>query len=52
MQIKERKLVKLKRRYVNLMYQITKSRLAGEDLPNELLKEFAEIERTLKYKPK
>ena len=52
MQNKERELAKLKRRYLNLMYRITKSRLAGDDPPDELLKEFADIARTLKYRPK
>ena len=52
MQNKKRELVKLKRRYLNLMYRITKSRLAGDDPPNELTKEFEDIERTVKYKPK
>jgi hypothetical protein len=52
MQNKKQELAKLKRRYLNLMYRITKSRLAGDDPPNELMKEFADIERTVKYKPK
>jgi len=52
MQNKKQELAKLKRRYVNLMYRITKTRLVGDDPPNEVMKEFADIERIVKYKPK
>ena len=42
---KEKEIVKLKKRYLNLMYRINKFRIAGDDPPDDLLEEFADIER-------
>lgn len=48
MKNKEKEFIKLKRRYLDLTYRITKSRLAGDDPPDDMLKEFADIERTVR----
>jgi hypothetical protein len=48
MKNKQKEFIKLKRRYLNLRYRITKNRLACDDPPDEMLKEYADIERTLR----
>jgi len=48
MKNKEKDFIKLKRRFVNLKYRITKSRLSGDGPSNDMLKEFSDIERTMR----
>ena len=48
MKYKEKEFIKLKRRFVNLKYRITKTRLSGEAPANDMLKEFSEIERIVR----
>ena len=45
MKYKEKEFIKLRRRFVNLKYRITKARLSDEIPSNDMLKEFSDIER-------
>ena len=44
---KEKQILKLKKRYLNLMYRINKFQVAGNKLPDELIEELADIKRII-----
>ena len=48
MKYNKKEFIKLKRRFVNLKYRITKTRLSDETPANDMLKEFSDIERMVR----
>ncbi len=49
---KEKEVIKLKKRYLNLVYRINEIRRAGNDPSDDLMQEFANIERIVRLMSK